>query len=58
MALCTLRAADEVRPAQFTSAEGDLDAEMVAIACAIIRQRRGTFEPRTYRDRYQGRYEG
>jgi DNA end-binding protein Ku len=32
MALFTLRAADEVRPAQFASAEGDLDAEMVAIA--------------------------
>jgi DNA end-binding protein Ku len=53
MALCTLRAADEVRPAQFASAEGDLDAEMVAIACAIIRQRTGTFDPSTYRDRYQ-----
>src|ERR1700752_726391 len=53
MALSTLRAADEVRPAQFASAEGDLDAEMVAIACAIIRQRTGTFDPSTYRDRYQ-----
>src|ERR1700758_996983 len=53
MALCTLRAADEVRPAQFASAEGDLDAEMVAIASDIIRQRTGTFDPSTYRDRYQ-----
>src|ERR1700741_3893193 len=41
------------RTAQFASAEGDLDAEMVAIACAIIRQRTGTFDPSTYRDRYQ-----
>ena len=53
MALFTLRAADEVRPAQFASAEGDLDAEMVAIARAIIRQRTGKFDPSTYRDRYQ-----
>jgi DNA end-binding protein Ku len=34
-------------------AEGDLDAEMVAIASAISRQRTGTFDPSTYRDRYQ-----
>jgi DNA end-binding protein Ku len=34
MALFTLRAADEVRPAQFGSAERDPDTEMVAIACA------------------------
>jgi DNA end-binding protein Ku len=53
MALFTLRAADEVRPAQFASAEGDLDAEMVTIARAIIRQRTGKFDPGTYRDRYQ-----
>jgi DNA end-binding protein Ku len=53
MALFTLRAAGEVRPPQFGSAEGDLDAEMVAIAGAIIRQRSGTFDPSTYRDRYQ-----
>jgi DNA end-binding protein Ku len=32
MALFTLRAADEVRAAQFPSAEGELDHEMVAIA--------------------------
>src|SRR5207253_2833987 len=53
MALFTLRAADEVRSAQFGSTEGDLDVEMVAIAHAIIRQRMGTFDPSTYRDRYQ-----
>ena len=45
--------ADEVRPAQFSPAEGDLDAEMVAIAGAIIRQRTGSFDPSRYRDRYQ-----
>src|ERR1700730_4366673 len=53
MALFTLRAAGEVRSPQFGSAEGDLDAEMVAIAGAIIRQRTGNFDPSTHRDRYQ-----
>jgi DNA end-binding protein Ku len=53
MALFTLRAAGEVRVPQFGSTEGDLDAEMVAIAGAIIRQRTGNFDPSTYRDRYQ-----
>src|SRR5262252_5357379 len=53
MGLFTLRAADEVRAAQFASAEGEIDAEMVAIAKAILAQRTGTFDPSTYRDRYQ-----
>jgi DNA end-binding protein Ku len=53
MALFTLRAAAEVRASQFGGAEGDLDAEMVAIAGAIIKQRAGKFDPSTYRDRYQ-----
>jgi DNA end-binding protein Ku len=47
MALFTLRAAAEVRAPQFGSAEGDPDAEMAAIAGAIIRQRTGNFDPRT-----------
>ena len=53
MALFTLRAADEVRATQFGGVERDLDAEMVAIARAIIGQRTGSFDPRAYRDRYQ-----
>ena len=53
MALFTLRAAEEVRAAQFGMAEGELDAEMVVIAKAIIAQRTGSFDPTTYRDRYQ-----
>jgi DNA end-binding protein Ku len=53
MALFTLRAADEVRAAQFPSAEGEVDAEIVAIARAIIAQRSGSFDPTTYRDRHQ-----
>jgi DNA end-binding protein Ku len=53
MALFTLRAADEVRASQFRGAEGDLDAEMVAIAGAIIKQQTRTLDPSMYRDRYQ-----
>jgi DNA end-binding protein Ku len=53
MALYTLRAAKEVRTSQFAVAESELDAEMVAIASAIIRQRTGSFDPSTFRDRYQ-----
>jgi DNA end-binding protein Ku len=53
MALFTLRAANEVRTAQFGDNEGDFDAEMVAIAGTIIRQRTVTFDPSIYRDRYQ-----
>ena len=53
MALFILRAADEVRAAQFDPAEGELDTEMVTIAKAIIAQRTGRFDPTTYRDRYQ-----
>jgi DNA end-binding protein Ku len=49
----TLRAADEVPALQFASTEVDLDAEMVAIAGAIIKQRTGIFDSSTYRDRYQ-----
>ena len=53
MALFTLRAADEVRLAQFGSAEGDLDAEMVAVARAIMARRTGNFDPTAFQDRYQ-----
>jgi len=53
MALFTLRATNEVRASQFGSAEGGLDAEMVAIAGAIVKQRIGNFDPSTYRDRFQ-----
>jgi DNA end-binding protein Ku len=53
MGLFTLRAAEEVRAAQFPSAEGEVDVEMVAIAKAIIAQRTGAFDPSAYKDRYQ-----
>src|SRR5215469_5820600 len=53
MALFSLRTADEVRAAQFGSAEGDLDIEMVAIARAIIARRAGNSDPTAFRDRYQ-----
>jgi DNA end-binding protein Ku len=53
MALFTLRAAEEVRAAQFGTHDGDLDAEMVAIAGAIMNQRTSKFDASQYRDRYQ-----
>jgi len=53
MALFTLRAAEEVRASQFGNIEDDLDAEMLGIATAIIKQRTGKFDRSTYQDRYQ-----
>jgi DNA end-binding protein Ku len=53
MALFTLRAADEVRAPQFGDNAGDLDAEMVTIARAIVKQRSGRFDLSTHRDQYQ-----
>ena len=53
MVLITLRAADEVRVPQFAKSDGALDAEMLAIARAIIDQRTGKFDPSRFRDRYQ-----
>jgi DNA end-binding protein Ku len=53
MGLFTLRAAEEVRAAEFPGAEGEVDAGMVAIAKAIIAQRTGAFDPNAYKDRYQ-----
>src|SRR5260370_838145 len=49
-----LRSADEVRPAEFGAApKGEADADMVAIAETIIDRRSGTFDPASFRDRYQ-----
>ena len=53
MVLITLRAAEEVRAPQFTKSDGAIDAEMLAIARAIIGQRTGKFDPSRFRDRYQ-----
>lgn len=55
MALITLRAFEEVRPAEFIEADSDgaIDTEMLAIARAIIDQRTGKFDPSEFRDRYQ-----
>jgi DNA end-binding protein Ku len=53
MTLFTLRAAEEVRTAQFNKPEGDVDAEMVTIAGAIMTPRTGAFDPKVFRDRYQ-----
>jgi DNA end-binding protein Ku len=53
MVLITLRPADEVRAPQFVTTDGTVDAEMSAIARAIIEQRTGKFDPSRFRDRYQ-----
>jgi DNA end-binding protein Ku len=53
MALITLRAADEVRPAQFDTLSGEVDPEAVAIARMIIERRAGQFDPSAFRDQYQ-----
>ena len=53
MVLITLRAADEVRVPQFSKFDAAIDAEMLAIARAIIGQRTGKFDPSRFRDRYQ-----
>jgi DNA end-binding protein Ku len=53
MVLIRLRAAEEVRVPQFTKFDGALNAEMLAIARAIIVQRTGKFDPSRFRDRYQ-----
>jgi DNA end-binding protein Ku len=53
MVLITLRASEEVRAPRFASVDGAIDAEMLAIARAIIEQRTGKFDPSRFRDRYQ-----
>jgi DNA end-binding protein Ku len=53
MVLMTLRAAEEVRAPQFSKADGAIDAEMLAIARAIIDRRTGKFDLSKFRDRYQ-----
>jgi DNA end-binding protein Ku len=53
LALITLRAAEEVRAAQFDGFGGELDPEAVAIAGMIIQRKAGSFDPSTFRDRYQ-----
>jgi DNA end-binding protein Ku len=53
MALITLRAAEEVRAADFTRYEREVDAEAVEIAAMIINRKAGAFDVSTFRDRYQ-----
>jgi len=54
LVMSTVRSADEVRPAEFgPPATGDIDADMVAIAESIIERRSGSFDPESFRDRYQ-----
>jgi DNA end-binding protein Ku len=53
LVLVTLRAADEVRAAEFERLTSDADPEAIAIAELIIKRRSGAFDPSTFRDRYQ-----
>jgi DNA end-binding protein Ku len=54
LVMSTLRAGDEVRPAEFGGkSKGEADPDMVAIAETIIERRAGAFEPSEFRDRYQ-----
>jgi DNA end-binding protein Ku len=54
LVMSTMRSADEVRPAEFGGpAKGDIDADMVGIAETIIERRSGSFDPASFRDRYQ-----
>jgi DNA end-binding protein Ku len=53
MALITLRAAEEVRAADFARYDAELEEEAVSIASMIIKRKIGAFEPSTFRDRYQ-----
>jgi DNA end-binding protein Ku len=53
LSLVTLRSSEEVRAADFRQYDDDLDEEAVAIAAMIIKRKAGTFDPSTFRDRYQ-----
>src|ERR1051326_2266992 len=53
LTLITLRAAEEVRAAEFDGFAGELDAEAISIAGMIIKRKLGSFDPATFRARYQ-----
>lgn len=48
-----LRAADEVRSAEYDFPEVKLDRKMIDIAATIMERQAGKFEPAEFRDRYQ-----
>jgi DNA end-binding protein Ku len=52
--MSTLRSADEVREAEFGPKGNErADAEMVAVAETIMERRKSSFDPASFRDRYQ-----
>ena len=53
MVLTTLRASEEVRSANFGTADAEVESEMIDIAMTIIKRRLGNFDPSTFRDSYQ-----
>jgi len=53
MLMRTLRATNEVRPAEFGDVPEHADADMVAVAKTIIERRAASFDPANFHDRYQ-----
>jgi DNA end-binding protein Ku len=53
MLMRTLRAVNEVRRPEFADANGEVDADMVAVAKTIIERRAAAFDPEEFQDRYQ-----
>ena len=54
LVMSTIRSNEEVRPAEFgPPANGEIDADMVAIAESIIERRSGPFDPTSFHDQYQ-----
>ncbi len=56
--LTTLRAANEVRPAETVEAGDDVNDEAVSLASMIIDKRSGSFTPKSFHDRYQDALRG
>jgi DNA end-binding protein Ku len=54
LVMSTLRAVDEVRPAEFDAGTKDeAEPDLVALAETIIERKAGAFEPENFHDRYQ-----
>ncbi len=56
--LTTLRAANEVRPAETVEEGDDVNDEAVSLASMIIDKRYGSFTPKSFHDRYQDALRG
>lgn len=56
--LTTLRAANEVRPAETVEQDDEVNDEAVSLAAMIIDKRSGRFTPKSFHDRYQDALRG